>query len=127
MASNAPHKHKYKNAGFDSQESRRRREEEGVQLRKQKRESELCKRRNLNDASDVNEVTSSTRDMMGDQMSGADQIKEMVAAIHSGDEQKELAATQNFRKLLSKGKPAIWSHSPIVSITYVMINLRSSL
>jgi hypothetical protein len=42
------HKYRYKNAGLDSQELRRRREEEGVQLRKQKREQQLSKRRNVN-------------------------------------------------------------------------------
>lgn len=42
------HKNRYKNAGLDSQELRRRREEEGVQLRKQKREQQLFKRRNVN-------------------------------------------------------------------------------
>ena len=41
------HKHRYKNAGLDSQELRRRREEEGIQLRKQKREQQLFKRRNV--------------------------------------------------------------------------------
>lgn len=41
------HKHRYKNAGLDSQELRRRREEEGVQLRKQKREDHLFKKRNV--------------------------------------------------------------------------------
>jgi importin subunit alpha-1 len=41
------HKFRYKNAALDSQELRRRREEEGVQLRKQKREEQLFKRRNV--------------------------------------------------------------------------------
>lgn len=41
------HKSKYKNAGLDTQEMRRRREEEGIQLRKQKREQQLFKRRNV--------------------------------------------------------------------------------
>ena len=35
------HRFRYKNAGLDAQELRRRREEEGVQLRKQKRETEV--------------------------------------------------------------------------------------
>lgn len=42
------HKHRYKNAGLSADELRRRREEEGVQLRKQKREQQLLKRRNVN-------------------------------------------------------------------------------
>ena len=46
------HRSKYKNAGLDSQEMRRRREEEGIQLRKQKREQQLFKRRNVQDTTD---------------------------------------------------------------------------
>lgn len=42
------HKHRYKNVGLSADELRRRREEEGVQLRKQKREQQLFKRRNVN-------------------------------------------------------------------------------
>lgn len=45
--SDSTHKYRYKNVGLDSQELRRRREEEGVQLRKQKREQQLSKRRNV--------------------------------------------------------------------------------
>lgn len=46
--SGSAHKHRYKNSALDSVELRRRREEEGVQLRKQKRELQLYKRRNVN-------------------------------------------------------------------------------
>lgn len=37
----------YKNKALNPQEMRRRREEEGIQLRKQKREEQLFKRRNV--------------------------------------------------------------------------------
>lgn len=47
MSAATTHKYRYKNVGLDSQELRRRREEEGVQLRKQKREQQLSKRRNV--------------------------------------------------------------------------------
>lgn len=46
--SGSAHKHRYKNSAIDSVELRRRREEEGLQLRKQKREQQLYKRRNVN-------------------------------------------------------------------------------
>lgn len=49
MSGPSQHKYRYKNQGLDSAEMRRRREEEGVQLRKQKREQQLAKRRNVND------------------------------------------------------------------------------
>jgi hypothetical protein len=59
MSTGPTHKHRYKNVGLDSQELRRRREEEGVQLRKQKREQQLSKRRNVpNIVTDEDTVTS---------------------------------------------------------------------
>lgn len=42
------HKQRYKNLSVDAEELRRRREEEGIQLRKQKRDEQLSKRRNVN-------------------------------------------------------------------------------
>ena len=51
------HKAKYKNAGLDAQELRRRREEEGVQIRKNKREQQLFKRRNVFDDASTLQVS----------------------------------------------------------------------
>ena len=45
--SGSQHKDRYKNQGLNATEMRRRREEEGIQLRKQKREQQLAKRRNV--------------------------------------------------------------------------------
>lgn len=88
------HKNKYKNASLDSQELRRRREEEGIQLRKQKRENALCKRRNLKEG--LSEEGSSACEPKVD----IDAIPALTQDIFSGDEQRELAAVQIFRKLL---------------------------
>ena len=49
MSGNLQHKDRYKNQGLNANEMRRRREEEGIQLRKQKREQQLAKRRNVTD------------------------------------------------------------------------------
>ncbi|XP_013138918.1 PREDICTED: importin subunit alpha-7 [Papilio polytes] len=94
------HKHRYKNVGLSADELRRRREEEGVQLRKQKREQQLFKRRNVNlpapNAPDIalqDDINISTSD---------DITPQMVAALYSDNQQEQIVATQKFRKLLSR-------------------------
>ncbi|KAL0281592.1 UNVERIFIED_CONTAM: hypothetical protein PYX00_002532 [Menopon gallinae] len=96
------HKHRYKNAGLDSQELRRRREEEGVQLRKEKREQQLFKRRNVNISAQIDDDAFSQE---GDLDSSTDSLRitpEMVKGIFSPYIEDQLDATKKFRKLLSK-------------------------
>ncbi|KAK3911291.1 Importin subunit alpha-7 [Frankliniella fusca] len=92
------HKHRYKNSGLDSRELRRRREEEGVQLRKQKREEQLFKRRNVN----LPDLPDDERPKLDDPACLNKISKDMVEALYSDNVDLQLSATQRFRKLLSR-------------------------
>uniref|UniRef100_H2XPB4 Importin subunit alpha n=2 Tax=Ciona intestinalis TaxID=7719 RepID=H2XPB4_CIOIN len=93
----------YKNKAKDQEELRRKREEEGIQLRKQKRDEHVFKRRNVN----IDDMESG----MGDHLqvgvvnstSGDDRITmDMIEAVRSGSLEEKFLYTQRFRKLLSK-------------------------
>lgn len=85
---------RYKNEGLDGNEMRRRREEESNQLRKQKREQQFAKRRNLNTSVDV-------ADDRQPHMEG--EIRpELVQLLYSSNVYEQLTAMRKFRQILSE-------------------------
>ncbi|KAL8563158.1 Importin subunit alpha-6 [Nucella lapillus] len=90
----------YKNKALDLQEIRRRREEEGIQLRKQKRDEHLNKRRNVS-VSDEFEMT--IEELQKQALNAPGGITpDMVKALYSDILAEQEMATQKFRKLLSR-------------------------
>ena len=87
----------YKNRGVLKQdELRRRREDVAVEIRKQKKEESLAKRRNFaeirSESDDEPTMSSSIQDLPA-----------MGQGVHSADIEEQLLATAKFRKILSKG------------------------
>ncbi|CAL8143719.1 unnamed protein product [Orchesella dallaii] len=93
------HKQRYKNAALDSKELRRRREEEGLQLRKQKREQQLFKKRNVN-LPDLEAGELANEEEMGN--GGTVISQDIIQALVSASVEDQLTATQKVRKLLSR-------------------------
>jgi len=93
----------YKNKSKNHEELRRKREEEGIQLRKQKRDEQIFKRRNVNpafveedDITDIEDPSASTLEQ--DPVITPD----MIQAIRNGTLEQQFVAIQRFRKILSK-------------------------
>lgn len=103
------HRARYKNAGLDARELRRRREEDSVQLRKQKRDDVLSKRRTLQAPGTIkddmidDEESANIRSELSDYNQQFPVTKEMVEGLMQ-DENLQLLIdnAQKVRKILSK-------------------------
>lgn len=101
------HRARYKNAGLDAKELRRRREEDSVQLRKQKRDDVLSKRRTLAPANLSNDMADEDSGIIrtdGADMNQQFQVtREMIEGLMQ-DENLQLLIenAQKVRKILSK-------------------------
>ncbi|TPX54189.1 hypothetical protein SeMB42_g00394 [Synchytrium endobioticum] len=94
----------FKNRGsLKPEELRRRRDEVAVEIRRQKREDSVAKRRNINAVVAGSLSESEDENLAG---TGGSQLQEhlpaMVQGVYSGNVEEQLAATARFRKLLSK-------------------------
>ncbi|KAJ3036290.1 Importin alpha subunit (Karyopherin alpha subunit) (Serine-rich RNA polymerase I suppressor protein) [Rhizophlyctis rosea] len=94
----------FKNRGPQKQEEvRRRREDVAVELRKQKREESLAKRRNM---AQVSGSVSESEDESLAPGTAAQQFQQdlpnLIQGVTSGNVEEQLRATARFRKLLSK-------------------------
>ncbi|TPX62668.1 hypothetical protein PhCBS80983_g00301 [Powellomyces hirtus] len=91
----------FKNRGsLKADELRRRREDVAVELRKQKREESMAKRRNLNISSEALSESEDEGMTMGS--SRQENMEEMINGVLYGDVEQQTSATARFRKLLSK-------------------------
>ncbi|CDH57229.1 karyopherin alpha [Lichtheimia corymbifera JMRC:FSU:9682] len=88
-------------AHFKPEEVRRRRETAQVEIRKQKKEENLAKRRNFN-LQNLPDDSDDDADSFGVDTQLMSVLPDMVSGLYSQDTDTQLAATSHFRKLLSK-------------------------
>lgn len=100
----------YKNKGKDSDEMRRRRNEMSVELRKQKKNDTLTKRRNMT-ADPDDEPTSPLGDSTNKPSTSTLTMQEIISGIRGNDPEHQFVCTQAARKMLSRER-----HPPIDDI-----------
>ncbi|KAJ3383405.1 Importin alpha subunit (Karyopherin alpha subunit) (Serine-rich RNA polymerase I suppressor protein) [Lobulomyces angularis] len=87
---------------MQQEELRRRREDAAVEIRKQKRQESLAKRRNIPLGIENQSESEDEQFQVLHANEVKDQLSQMTADVYSNNEGKQLAATLQFRKVLSK-------------------------
>ncbi|KAH0602535.1 uncharacterized protein H6S33_008616 [Morchella sextelata] len=97
------HRRNFKAKGtFKPDELRRRREEQQVEIRKQKREENLAKRRNMAVSSPAPGAGAESDEEGGNESQLNEDLPSMCAGVFSESIDQQIQATTKFRKLLSK-------------------------
>lgn len=101
MAENqASRNQNFKNVTKSNTEMRSRRHETTIELRKNKKDDQMFKRRNIdvNATSPLKESNTNNMSSPGPTMS----LEEIITGMHSNDQQQIFLATQSARKMLSQ-------------------------
>lgn len=103
MSENKQFRRHYKYSNLDAEELRKRREDVSIMLRKQKRDEQLLKKRNVDlPEQEIDEVESTSGQDYSFQASNNVITNEMIQTLLYGNDEQQLNVTQRFRKLLSK-------------------------
>lgn len=119
----------FKNKSKDADEIRGRRRDTGIELRKNKRESQLAKRRQMGSAAaptagPLVPVSHNAQDAAPTSTAPiAEQLEEICAGIKSGDATQVLSSTKRCRMLLSKEREPPIAEVMDVGLTQVFVQM----
>eukprot|EP00877_Chromochloris_zofingiensis_P007919 jgi/Chrzof1/3380/Cz12g23090.t1 len=100
LPAGVPRKKDFKK-GVDADDARRKREDNIIELRKNKRDENLQKKRLVHAGPSYDMQDSSARTQQGLPYKQLDELPSMVEGVYSSNPQDQYEATQKFRKLLS--------------------------